>query len=119
MKAAFAAAADGTEIAQSFYQQFYISVLRYVFAVLTDTLHKVSHCAYLIHSGERAESVSLQWSAVQAHIRLSAARVLVVVLACLTACLPAGRSKKKQASNELCFPVRMLTRYSLQHSMIR
>jgi hypothetical protein len=60
-------------------------VLRDVFAVLTDTLHKVSHCTHLIHSGERDESVSLQWSAVQAHIRLSAVRVLVVVLACVTA----------------------------------
>jgi hypothetical protein len=39
---AVAACADGTEIAQSFYQQFFISVLRDVFAVLTDTLHKVS-----------------------------------------------------------------------------
>eukprot|EP01043_Picozoa_sp_COSAG02_P054298 COSAG02_NODE_6127_length_3783_cov_1.612378_4_plen_67_part_00 len=38
----FSCCADGTDIAQMFYQQFFISVLRDVFAVLTDTLHKVS-----------------------------------------------------------------------------
>ena len=67
---------DGTEIAQSFYQQFFISVLRDVFAVLTDTLHK---------TGFRLQSEILNLL----FTRVCRGEVTVPLFDQVSACLPA------------------------------